>query len=34
MEEVKMTEETPNNPTRRHLIKGVIAAGAAGSSAS
>ena len=34
MEEVKMTEETPNNPTRRNVIKGVIAAGAAVSSAS
>lgn len=34
MEEVKMTEETPNNPTRRNFIKGVIAAGAAVSSAS
>ena len=34
MEEVKMTEETPNNPTRRDFIKGVIAAGAAVSSAS
>ena len=34
MDEVKMTEETPNNPTRRNFIKGVIAAGAAVSSAS
>ncbi len=34
MEEVKMTEETSNNPTRRNFIKGVIAAGAAVSSAS
>jgi aerobic-type carbon monoxide dehydrogenase small subunit (CoxS/CutS family) len=34
MGEVKMTEETPNNPTRRNFIKGVIAAGAAVSSAS
>ena len=34
MEEVKMTEETPSNPTRRNFIKGVIAAGAAVSSAS
>ena len=34
MEEVKMTEETPNNPARRNFIKGVIAAGAAVSSAS
>ena len=34
MEEVKMTEETPNNPSRRNFIKGVIAAGAAVSSAS
>jgi len=34
MEEVNMTEETPNNPTRRNFIKGVIAAGAAVSSAS
>lgn len=34
MEEVKMTEETPNNTTRRNFIKGVIAAGAAVSSAS
>ncbi|MGE3958012.1 MAG: twin-arginine translocation signal domain-containing protein, partial [Vicinamibacterales bacterium] len=34
MEEVNMTEETPTNPTRRNFIKGVIAAGAAVSSAS
>jgi len=34
MEEVKMTEDTPNNPSRRNFIKGVIAAGAAVSSAS
>ena len=34
MEEVKMTEDTPNNPSRRSFIKGVIAAGAAVSSAS
>jgi aerobic-type carbon monoxide dehydrogenase small subunit (CoxS/CutS family) len=34
MEEVKMTEDTPNNPARRSFIKGVIAAGAAVSSAS
>ena len=34
MEEVKMTEHTPNNPARRNFIKGVIAAGAAVSSAS
>ena len=34
MDEVNMTEETPNNPTRRNFIKGVIAAGAAVSSAS
>jgi len=34
MEEVKMTEDNPNNPTRRNFIKGVIAAGAAVSSAS
>jgi aerobic-type carbon monoxide dehydrogenase small subunit (CoxS/CutS family) len=34
MEEVNMTEETPNNPSRRNFIKGVIAAGAAVSSAS
>jgi aerobic-type carbon monoxide dehydrogenase small subunit (CoxS/CutS family) len=34
MEEVNMTEDTPNNPTRRNFIKGVIAAGAAVSSAS
>ena len=34
MEEVKMTEDTPNNPARRNFIKGVIAAGAAVSSAS
>jgi aerobic-type carbon monoxide dehydrogenase small subunit (CoxS/CutS family) len=34
MEEVNMTDDTPNNPTRRNFIKGVIAAGAAVSSAS
>ena len=34
MDEMNMTEETPNNPTRRNFIKGVIAAGAAVSSAS
>jgi aerobic-type carbon monoxide dehydrogenase small subunit (CoxS/CutS family) len=34
MEEVNMTEETSNNPSRRNFIKGVIAAGAAVSSAS
>ena len=34
MEEVNMTEDTPNNPSRRNFIKGVIAAGAAVSSAS
>jgi aerobic-type carbon monoxide dehydrogenase small subunit (CoxS/CutS family) len=34
MEEVKMTEESPNSPSRRNFIKGVIAAGAAVSSAS
>ena len=34
MEEVKMTQDTPNNPARRNFIKGVIAAGAAVSSAS
>jgi aerobic-type carbon monoxide dehydrogenase small subunit (CoxS/CutS family) len=34
MEEVNMTEETPNNSSRRTFIKGVIAAGAAVSSAS
>lgn len=34
MDELNMTEETPNNPTRRNFIKGVIAAGAAVSSAS
>ena len=34
MEEVNMTEQTPNNPSRRNFIKGVIAAGAAVSSAS
>ncbi len=34
MEEVKMTDDTPNNPSRRNFIKGVIAAGAAVSSAS
>jgi aerobic-type carbon monoxide dehydrogenase small subunit (CoxS/CutS family) len=34
MEEVNITDETPNNPSRRNFIKGVIAAGAAVSSAS
>ena len=34
MEEIKMTEETSGNVTRRNFIKGVIAAGAAVSSAS
>ena len=34
MEDVKMTEETSSNPSRRNFIKGVIAAGAAVSSAS
>ena len=34
MEEMKMTEETSKNFTRRNFIKGVIAAGAAVSSAS
>jgi aerobic-type carbon monoxide dehydrogenase small subunit (CoxS/CutS family) len=34
MEDKKMTEETPGNVTRRNFIKGVIAAGAAVSSAS
>jgi aerobic-type carbon monoxide dehydrogenase small subunit (CoxS/CutS family) len=34
MEEVNVTEDTPNNPSRRNFIKGVIAAGAAVSSAS
>jgi aerobic-type carbon monoxide dehydrogenase small subunit (CoxS/CutS family) len=34
MEEVKMTEDTPKNASRRNFIKGVIAAGAAVSSAS
>ena len=34
MEDMKMTEETPGNVTRRNFIKGVIAAGAAVSSAS
>ena len=34
MEEVKMTQDTPNNTSRRNFIKGVIAAGAAVSSAS
>src|SRR4249919_1299183 len=33
MEEVNMTEETPSNVSRRNFIKGVIAAGAAVSSA-
>src|SRR4029077_16903435 len=34
MEEMKMTEETPGNVSRRNFIKGVIAAGAAVSSSS
>src|SRR5688572_425375 len=34
MEETKMTDEAPNNASRRTFIKGVIAAGAAVSSAS
>jgi len=34
MEDIKMTQETPGNVTRRNFIKGVIAAGAAVSSAS
>src|SRR5215208_4352380 len=34
MDEMNMTEETPNNSSRRNFIKGVIAAGAAVSSAS
>ena len=34
MDDMNMTEDTPNNPTRRNFIKGVIAAGAAVSSAS
>ena len=34
MEDIKMTEETSNNVSRRNFIKGVIAAGAAVSSAS
>ena len=34
MDEMNMTEETPNNPSRRNFIRGVIAAGAAVSSAS
>ena len=34
MDEMNVTDETPNNPSRRNFIKGVIAAGAAVSSAS
>jgi len=34
MDDIKITDETPNNPSRRNFIKGVIAAGAAVSSAS
>jgi aerobic-type carbon monoxide dehydrogenase small subunit (CoxS/CutS family) len=34
MDDMNMTENTPNNPSRRNFIKGVIAAGAAVSSAS
>jgi aerobic-type carbon monoxide dehydrogenase small subunit (CoxS/CutS family) len=33
MEDIKIQEESPNNPSRRNFIKGVIAAGAAVSSA-
>ena len=33
MEDMKMTEDTPNDVSRRNFIKGVIAAGAAVSSA-
>jgi aerobic-type carbon monoxide dehydrogenase small subunit (CoxS/CutS family) len=33
MEDIKIPEEIPNNPSRRNFIKGVIAAGAAASSA-
>ena len=28
MDDMNMTDETPNNPSRRNFIKGVIAAGA------
>ena len=34
MDDMNLTDETSNNPTRRNFIKGVIAAGAAVSSAS
>ena len=34
MDDMNKTEETPNNPSRRNFIKGVIAAGATVSSAS
>jgi aerobic-type carbon monoxide dehydrogenase small subunit (CoxS/CutS family) len=34
MDDMNITDETPNNPSRRNFIKGVIAAGAAVSSAS
>jgi aerobic-type carbon monoxide dehydrogenase small subunit (CoxS/CutS family) len=34
MDEMNLTEDIPNNPSRRNFIKGVIAAGAAVSSAS
>jgi aerobic-type carbon monoxide dehydrogenase small subunit (CoxS/CutS family) len=34
MEDITMTEDTAKNPSRRNFIKGVIAAGAAASSAS
>jgi aerobic-type carbon monoxide dehydrogenase small subunit (CoxS/CutS family) len=34
MDDINMTQDTPNNPSRRNFIKGVIAAGAAVSSAS
>jgi aerobic-type carbon monoxide dehydrogenase small subunit (CoxS/CutS family) len=34
MDDMNMTQDTPNNPSRRNFIKGVIAAGAAVSSAS
>src|SRR6201986_1544293 len=33
MDDMNMTDETPNNPSRRNFIKGVVAAGAAVSSA-
>ena len=34
MDDMKMTEDTPNNVSRRNFIKGVVAAGAVASSAS